>query len=336
MAAEEPVADVGVIGTQLTPIAEAVCLKLGAEGSTPRVVCAHATGAPGAVEAFAAADAQGAKLVPASSAADLCAKLKAPRCVFVFGDAAGTDGLLGALEPHLAAGDTVVDASPTSSLAEARRRGEALAAREVRLLCLGLPGSRRQVLGGASLVVSGAEAAWAGLPQELLQQLAASDGRAPCCTRVGGAGTAHLAQQVHDGLEASLLQLIGEAVHLLEGALLMSHAEAAEVLEGWGKSAELALESSLLELTRTVLSAEAEAAPVLDSVLDTGSQAAVVGGGGGGAAALLELGLGHSAVLDGALQAAASAALARRVAHRAETSQAPTHPLPALTLSSTS
>ena len=38
-------ADVGVIGTQLTPIAEAVCLKLGAEGSTPRVVCAHATGA---------------------------------------------------------------------------------------------------------------------------------------------------------------------------------------------------------------------------------------------------------------------------------------------------
>ena len=55
-----------------------------------------------------------------------------------------------------------------------------------------------------------------------------------------------------------------------------------------------------------------------------------------GAAALLELGLGHSAVLDGALQAAASAALARRVAHRAETSQAPTHPLPALTLSSTS
>ena len=68
-------------------------------------------------------------------------------------------------------------------------------------------------------------------------------------TRVGGGAIAHLTQQVHDSTELSILQLINEACHLLTVALRLQAGEVADVLESWGKSQELCLESHLLELT---------------------------------------------------------------------------------------
>jgi 6-phosphogluconate dehydrogenase len=293
--AAEPVARVGILdgSRSLSALAQAIALALDGHATAPRTVAIHA--AAGVDEFLSSDDARETKVVAATSAEDLCAKLEAPRCVLVFGDVSGADQSVRDLLEHLQPGDAVIDAAsaPRALAAAAVPALGEEPAEGVQLLRCGFPGTLRRVIDGASIVVSCSEAAWAGgIAVEVLQQLGASDGRSPCVTRVGGGAIAHLTQQVHDSTELSILQLINEACHLLTVALRLQAGEVADVLESWGKSQELCLESHLLELTRDILRNPAAAAS------DGTAMQEVVARAAAGAPAMVSLGLANGAVVQ--------------------------------------
>ena len=232
MAAEPVLQRVGVLeaGRFLSPLAQAVALALDGHASSPRTVAIHAA-AGGVPEFLASDDAVASKIVAASTAQELCTQLEAPRCVLVFGaSGASAEAAVRELLPFLQPGDVVVDAASGAAAAAAAAAGGLAEepADGVQLLRCGFPGSLRRVIDGASIVVSGGDAACgAGIAAEVLEQLAAFDGRAACVTRVGGGVAAHLTQQVHDSLELCMLSLLSEACHLLSVGLRMSPLEVA-------------------------------------------------------------------------------------------------------------
>lgn len=252
--AQPEVIQVGVIdgSSELSGLAQRIVLALTGHASTPRTVVVHAVG--GLQNFLGSEGTPSRKIVAVSSEEQLCAKLEAPRCVLVFGEEKAQ--ILRRLQPYLEQGDAVIDATvghPADGSDSAMRQQ---ATEGVHVLYCGFPGTlRRMMSGGMSIVVSCSEVAWAGggAAVEVLQQLAASDGRTACVTRVGTGAVAHLVQQVHDSTELSILQLINEACNLLMVALRLSKGEMADVLESWGKSHELCLDGHLLEATREVL-----------------------------------------------------------------------------------
>lgn len=255
--AQPKVPQVGIIigGSELalSGLARRILLALAGHASTPRTIVVQAVG--GLDKLLACEDTPSTcKIVAVSSEEELCTNLQAPRCVLVFAEKRAQS--LCRLLLHLEPGDAVIDATSGPDLADA----PASALRQdpaegVHLLHCGFPGTLRRMSGSTSIVVSCSESAWAGggIAVDVLKQLAASDGRTPCVTRVGTGAVAHLVQQVHDSTELSILHLLSEACDLLTVALRLSKGEVADVLEGWSKSHELCLEGYLLEATREVL-----------------------------------------------------------------------------------
>eukprot|EP01043_Picozoa_sp_COSAG02_P017043 COSAG02_NODE_764_length_17402_cov_14.275155_4_plen_361_part_00 len=262
--AQPEVLPVGVIdgGASLSGgLVQTIVLALARHASTPRTVVLQATGLGGLEDLLGSEGTLGINrtIVTVSSEEQLCTKLKTPRCVLVFGEEKAQ--ILRRLDPYLEPGDAVIVATAGHSADESASReiepeSRQQATEGVHVLYCGFPGTlRRMMSGGTSIVVSCSEMAWAGggAAVDVLKQLAASDGRTACVTRVGTGAVAHLVQQVHDSTELSILQLINEACNLLTVALRLSKGEMADVLESWGKSHELSLDGYLLEVAREVL-----------------------------------------------------------------------------------
>ena len=151
---------VGIVdcNPSLSTLSQRSALALASHASTPRTIVVQASGG---LDALLSGDEMaGAKIVAASSAEDLCAKLEAPRCVLLLGAATGKT--LRELLPHLQPGDAVVDggSDPWAASAASEMREEP--AEGVHLLRCGFPGARPRRSDGTSIVVSCSAAAWAG------------------------------------------------------------------------------------------------------------------------------------------------------------------------------
>jgi 6-phosphogluconate dehydrogenase len=168
--------------------------------------------------------------VPAASLAELCAKLAAPRAVWLMVPAARVEETLAALRPALSAGDLVIDGG-NSHWADAIRRAEALASERIGWLDVGTSGGVFGLERGYCLMIGGAAEAAARLAP-IFDALAPGVDAAPRTAgrsgaptpaergwlHCGPAGAGHFVKMVHNGIEYGLMAAYAEGLNLLHHA----------------------------------------------------------------------------------------------------------------------
>ncbi len=173
---------------------------------------------PATVAALAA---EGA--LPAASLADVVAKLRAPRVVWIMIPAAAVDGVIDALAPSLAAGDALVDGG-NSHYADDVRRAAALGARGVHYVDVGVSGGifgrehgYCQMIGGDAAVVARLDALFAALAPGV-RDAAGGGTAARGYLHCGPSGAGHFVKMVHNGIEYGLMAAYAEGFNLLRHA----------------------------------------------------------------------------------------------------------------------
>jgi 6-phosphogluconate dehydrogenase len=236
---------------------------------------------PAAVAALVAEGAVGAQ-----DMADLCAKLEAPRNVWIMVPAAVVDPVIDDLIPHLAAGDTIIDGGNSNyrdDIAHAKR----LAPKGIHFVDCGTSGGVWGLERGYCLMIGGEDeaverldpvfAALAPGPGEIERTAGRSgdfsrseQGYLHC----GPNGAGHFVKMVHNGIEYALMAAYAEGFNILKHAAvgLAEHAmdaetaplanpehyqyriDVGEVAEVWRRGSVVA--SWLLDLTATALRAD--------------------------------------------------------------------------------
>ena len=210
------------------------------------------------------------RLVGTFSTEEFVAALARPRRILVMVKAGpAVDAVLEELAGHLDQGDLLIDGG-NSWFEDTVRREQAMAARGLRFLGVGVSGGEEGALHGPSIMPGGTPEAY-GLVEHILTTIAAQVDGVPCCRLIGPGGAGHYVKMVHNGIEYADMQLIAEAYDLLGQGLGMGAAELAEVFENWNAGD---LDSFLIETTAKVLR-QADAAsgqPLVEVILDQAEQ----------------------------------------------------------------
>jgi 6-phosphogluconate dehydrogenase len=157
----------------------------------------------------------------AASAADLVAKLRAPRAVWLMVPAAAVDAAIAELQPLLAPGDCLVDGG-NSRHVDDLRRAKALANGGIQYVDVGTSGGVWGLERGFCLMVGGEAAAVQRL-DPVFRALApgggqgsgtASQGYLHC----GPSGAGHFVKMVHNGIEYGIMAAYAEGFGILRAA----------------------------------------------------------------------------------------------------------------------
>ena len=153
----------------------------------------------------------GAEFAP--SAAELAARLAPPRVIWLMIPAGPpVDETISALRPGLSKGDILVDGG-NSHYKDSMRRARELEASGVAFIDSGTSGGIWGLENGYCLMVGGDEAACRTVEPAFLA-LAPENGYA----RVGASGAGHYTKMVHNAIEYSMLQGIGEGFEILHAS----------------------------------------------------------------------------------------------------------------------
>jgi 6-phosphogluconate dehydrogenase len=155
---------------------------------------------------------------------ELVRELTPPRAIWIMIPAAAVDGVIDALAPRLARGDTVIDGG-NSHFVDDVRRAAALGARGVHYLDVGVSGGIFGRELGYCLMIGGDADAAARLTP-LFASLApgrveaqSSGGTAPAgYLHCGPSGAGHFVKMVHNGIEYGLMAAYAEGFNLLHEA----------------------------------------------------------------------------------------------------------------------
>ncbi|MUM36085.1 NAD(P)-binding domain-containing protein, partial [Mycolicibacterium sp. CBMA 361] len=131
-------------------------------------------------------------------------------------------------------------------------------------------GGEEGALNGPSIMPGGPAESYTSLGP-LLEEISAHVDGVPCCTHIGPDGAGHFVKMVHNGIEYSDMQLIGEAYQLLRDGLGMHAGQIADVFADWNTGD---LDSYLIEITAEVLK-QVDAAtgqPLVDVIVDEAEQ----------------------------------------------------------------
>ncbi len=208
--------------------------------------------------------------VPATSVPQLVDALASPRRILIMVPAgAPVDAVLAELQPHLAAGDIVVDGG-NSHFHDTQRRIAALEPSGIRFVGMGVSGGEDGARHGPSLMPGGDAASYA-LLEPILIAIAAKTESGPCVTHVGTGGAGHFVKMVHNGIEYGDMQLIAETYDLLRHGLGLAPEEIATHFEDWNRGE---LQSFLIEITAAIVRFPDDrgAGVLLDSILDEAGQ----------------------------------------------------------------
>lgn len=163
---------------------------------------------PEAVQAQIALGARGA-----GDLAELCARLSAPRVVWIMVPAgAATQDTVDALAPRLATGDTIIDGG-NSNFRDTLRRAEQLRRTGIELVDAGTSGGIWGLAHGYCLMIGGSPNAFQRC-EPLFKTLAPPEGYA----HVGPAGAGHYTKMVHNAIEYGLLQAYAEGYEMLHAS----------------------------------------------------------------------------------------------------------------------
>jgi 6-phosphogluconate dehydrogenase len=194
--------------------------------------------------------------------ADVCAKLSAPRVVWLMVPAgAPVDDTLDRLEPHLAAGDIVIDGG-NSNFRDTIRRATRLRERRIELVDAGTSGGIWGLENGYCLMIGGAAAA-VGHCEPIFQTLAPESGYA----HVGPPGAGHYVKMVHNGIEYGMLQAYAEGYEILHASQEFS-LDLHQVAALWNRGS--VVRSWLNELAERAFAGDAHLADVKGYVEDSG------------------------------------------------------------------
>jgi 6-phosphogluconate dehydrogenase len=149
----------------------------------------------------------------ATTLRELVDKLSPPRTVWLMVPAGEpTESSVRAVGELLEPGDVVVDGG-NSNFHDARRRAEALAARDVRFLDCGTSGGIWGEREGFCLMIGGPDDAFAQA-EPALATLAPEGGYA----HVGPVGAGHYVKMIHNGIEYALLQGYAEGFEIMHAS----------------------------------------------------------------------------------------------------------------------
>ena len=151
--------------------------------------------------------------IGATSLADVCAKLSAPRVVWIMVPAGKpVDDTIAQLLPHLATGDIIIDGG-NSNFHDTVRRGEDLRAKGIEFVDSGTSGGVWGLENGYCLMVGGDDKA-VSICEPIFTALAPQDGYA----HVGPTGSGHYVKMVHNGIEYGMLQAFAEGFEILHAS----------------------------------------------------------------------------------------------------------------------
>jgi 6-phosphogluconate dehydrogenase len=168
---------------------------------------------------------RGAGLLPAQSLAELVTLLEPPRAVWIMIPAAAVEGVIAELAQVLAAGDTIIDGG-NSHFVDDVRRAQALAARGIHYLDVGVSGGVFGLENGYCLMIGG-DAAPAARLTPLFAALAPGAAAGPPPSggtaalgylHCGPSGAGHFVKMVHNGIEYGLMAAYAEGFNLLRSA----------------------------------------------------------------------------------------------------------------------
>ncbi|WP_243612513.1 NADP-dependent phosphogluconate dehydrogenase [Shimia aestuarii] len=180
---------------------------------------------------------------------EFIAALEPPRVLlFMIPSGAPMDEMIAKAAPHLAKGDTIIDAG-NADFNDTRRRNDVLAAQGLHFVGLGVSGGEEGARTGPSMMMGGSAESWQRL-QPMAEAIAARFEGAPCVDRVGPDGAGHFVKTVHNGIEYADMQIIAEIYGLMRDGAGQSAAGIGALFETWRKGP---LQSYLVDATAAVL-----------------------------------------------------------------------------------
>jgi len=220
-------------------------------------------------EAFLDGTAKGTNIVGAKSLDELVNSLASPRKIMLMVQAGpAIDSVISSLIPLLDQGDIIIDGG-NSNFVDSERRAAELAAKGLLFVGSGVSGGEEGARNGPSLMPGGHSDAWPHL-KPIFQAIAAkTDAGEPCCDWVGDGGAGHFVKMVHNGIEYGDMQLICEAYHFMQSALVMDNASMSKTFGQWNKGD---LDSYLIEITSEILGFQENGGYVVDTILDRAGQ----------------------------------------------------------------
>jgi 6-phosphogluconate dehydrogenase len=194
--------------------------------------------------------------------ADLCAKLHAPRVVWIMVPAgAPVDDTIRELVQHLEPGDVIIDGG-NSNFHDTIRRGTALASRDIAYVDAGTSGGIWGLENGYCLMVGGEREAVARC-EPAFTTLAPPDGYA----HVGPTGAGHYVKMVHNGIEYGMLQAYAEGYEILHASTHFD-LDLHQVAAVWNRGS--VVRSWLNELAERAFAGDAQLAAIRGYVEDSG------------------------------------------------------------------
>ncbi|HEU4361274.1 MAG TPA: NADP-dependent phosphogluconate dehydrogenase [Mycobacterium sp.] len=247
--------------------------------------------------------------VRTASIPEFLAALEKPRRVLIMVKAgAATDAVIDELADAMEPGDIVIDGG-NALYTDTIRREKALAARGLHFVGAGISGGEEGALNGPSIMPGGPAESYKSLGP-LLEQISAHVDGVPCCTHIGPDGSGHFVKMVHNGIEYSDMQLIGEAYQLLRDGLGLSAPQIADIFAEWNRGD---LDSYLVEITAEVLRQidGKTGKPLVDIIIDEAEQK---GTGRWTVKSALDLGVPVTGIAEAVFARALSGSVAQRSA----------------------
>ncbi|WP_273736111.1 NADP-dependent phosphogluconate dehydrogenase [Mycolicibacterium septicum] len=210
------------------------------------------------------------KFVRSETIAEFLDALEKPRRVIIMVKAGEpTDAVINELADAMEPGDIIIDGG-NALYTDTIRREKAIRERGLHFVGAGISGGEEGALNGPSIMPGGPAESYKSLGP-LLEEISAHVDGVPCCTHIGPDGAGHFVKMVHNGIEYSDMQLIGEAYQLLRDGLGLEAAQIADVFTEWNKGD---LDSYLVEITAEVLrQVDAKTGkPLVDVIVDEAEQ----------------------------------------------------------------
>ena len=202
---------------------------------------------------------------------DFVASLKRPRKAMIMVQAGNaTDAVIDQLAALMEPGDMIIDGG-NAHFENTRRREAALRDKGLHFVGTGVSGGEEGALLGPAIMPGGSEESYESLGPILEAIAAKAPDGTPCCTRLGPDGAGHFVKMVHNGIEYSDMQLIGEAYDLLRRGVGIEPADLAKTFSEWNAGE---LDSYLIEVTAEVLghTDAATGKPLVDVIVDQAGQ----------------------------------------------------------------
>ncbi len=207
------------------------------------------------------------KVRGASSPEELVGQLSKPRRVLMMVKAgAPVDATIASLEPHLEAGDILIDGG-NELFTKTEARGQRLADKGIHYIGMGVSGGETGARHGPSLMPGGPKEAY-DIVAPMLEKIAAKVEDGECVTYLGPWGAGQFVKMVHNGIEYGDMQLIAETYDILKRLGGLSNEDLSELFENWNQDE---LSSYLIEITSYIFAkADADSdKDLIDVILDT-------------------------------------------------------------------